>query len=391
MSNKTTNVGGIELEINNEKTDYVPHTEPFVEHRKVLETLALGIKENLPVLLVGDTGTGKTSAIRYLANLTNNSFRRLNLNGQTTADEFVGKILINEKGTYWTDGILTDAMRKGHWLLLDEINAGLPEILFVLQSLLDDDRYIVLSDKPEHRDGDKIISLANEVVRPHPNFRIFAAMNPSDAYTGTKELNKALMSRFPIVMEIDYPTEDKELEIVKKRFPNLDEYEAKKVIEFGNQLRGSYRAGEMDYIFSTRDLLSWIKLNEYFKSWAKSADVSILGKCNEEDKEAVQGIIKIHFATESSETKDLVQGDEFIVRKDVEIHNAPVKLREKTTCIVLERKQKAGKDFVFVEIATTSKDAQLDQDSWAVKGQTWVIACSDLEGKFTIKPKRKKS
>ena len=159
-----------------------------------LEKLAYGVANNLPVLLIGETGVGKTLAVRYLAWKTNNGLRRVNLNGATTVDEFLGKLLINEQGTYWVNGVLVDAMLSGDWILLDEINACLPEIAFCLHSLLDDDRMVVLMEY----DG--------RIVRPHPNFRLFASMNPSEEgrYGGTKTLNEALLDRFPIVIRMDY-------------------------------------------------------------------------------------------------------------------------------------------------------------------------------------------
>src|SRR3972149_5944938 len=80
----------------------------------------------LPALLIGETGVGKTLAVRYLAWKTQNGLRRLNLNGATTVDEFLGKMLINEQGTYWVNGVLVDCMLAGDWILLDEINACLP-------------------------------------------------------------------------------------------------------------------------------------------------------------------------------------------------------------------------------------------------------------------------
>ena len=132
-----------------------------------MNTLAIAVRDNLPALLIGESGTGKTSAIRFLAHETKNGLRRVNLNGGTTADELVGRLLINNNGTYWVDGVLTEAMRNGEWIVLDEIDAALPEVLFVLQSVLDDDGYLVLAEKDD-----------KEIVHKHKDFRIFATCNP---------------------------------------------------------------------------------------------------------------------------------------------------------------------------------------------------------------------
>lgn len=162
------------------------------------DTLEKAVTNNLPVLMIGDTGCGKTTIVRELAQRKGIELYRLNLTGQTGVDEFLGKWLASpEKGTYWLDGLLIKAMKEGKWLVLDEINMALPEILSALHSLLDDDRKVVMKEF----DG--------STIYPHPDFRLFATMNPEDEYAGTKELNKAFLSRFPVVMNIPYsPNEE---------------------------------------------------------------------------------------------------------------------------------------------------------------------------------------
>jgi len=312
----TKKFSGIELEINQAPdTEFVPSGHKYVDQKKLLETVAFGIKENLPVLLIGETGTGKTSAIRYLAQETNNAFRRLNLNGSTSVDEFVGKILIDETGTYWTDGILVDAMRKGHWLLVDEINAGLPEILFVLQSLLDDDRYVLLSDKKDR-----------EVVRPHENFRIFATCNPSDNYSGTKEMNKALLSRFPLVLEVGFPEASKELDIMKTKFKDINEDLVNRMIGFANSQRQAYETGKVDFCFSTRELVNWYKVQQFTGGNVRlAAEYTILSKCNAQDRKVLKDVIDISFAEiETTYAGPYKKGVVITTKKDI----TPYQMRE---------------------------------------------------------------
>lgn len=312
LKNKQVKFGKVHLHVNKsadpQHDQFVPKGNKYVDHDKMLETLAHAIEADKPVLLIGETGTGKTSAVRYLAQETGNAFRRLNLNGATTVDEFVGKILIDEKGTYWTDGILVDAMRNGHWLLIDEINAGLPEILFVLQSLLDDDKYIVLSDKKDR-----------EIVRPHPNFRLFATCNPSDNYSGTKEMNKALLSRFPIVLEIGFPTPDKELDVMKSKFKSVNEDLASRMIDMANDLRNGYKEHKMDFCFSTRELINWYEMQEFTGGDVKlAAKYTILGKCNKTDKEVIEQHVQTRFkAIEKEYDGDLKVGT--VIRAEANI------------------------------------------------------------------------
>lgn len=294
--------GKITLEVNSKKGDYVPPDLPYIPDPKDIELVAYAIQQNMPVLLIGETGTGKTSLIRHLAARTNNNFRRLNLNGATTVDEFVGKMLLNENGTYWVDGILIDAMKNGHWLLLDEINAALPEILFVLHSLLDDDRYVVVAENH------------NEKIHPHPNFRIFATMNPSDTYAGTKELNKAFLSRFPITLKVGFPEPERETEILIKKTGVVDSM-AKSLVALGVALRKSYEQEKLSFICSTRELVNIASMldNVDIKD---ACQVVLLNKTSSEDRNAVKDLIQLHFG-KFNDPKD--NGNLYTFVKEAEI------------------------------------------------------------------------
>lgn len=214
---------------------------------KNLQHLEFGIKQNLNILLTGETGTGKTSMIRELAQITGNQVVRFTLTGETTVDEFVGKYELENKNTIWKDGVLIRALKEGHWLVVDEINAALPEILFVLHSLLDDDRYVMVSN----HDG--------EIVRPHSNFRFFATMNPMEEYAGTKELNKAFASRFDMVLRVDYPDAQSEINILAQK-TGVPPQEAELMVGIAQQLRKLKAEHKLFYTCSTRDLLQWAKL-----------------------------------------------------------------------------------------------------------------------------------
>lgn len=208
------------------------------------KTITLALKENIPLLLIGETGTGKTSIVKEVTDSLEMNLVRINLNGQTSTDEFVGKWLIKNNETYWVDGILTTCMRKGYTLLIDEINAALPEILFVLHSLLDDDRKIILVEK----DG--------EIVTPHEKFRIVATCNPSDEYAGTKELNKAFLSRFSCVLHFDYPTRKIEAEVLISR-TGISNFDANGLSYFAEKVRKAKKEEDIFFTLSTRELINW--------------------------------------------------------------------------------------------------------------------------------------
>src|SRR3972149_3809464 len=226
-------VGSISLPVNTgNPSSFIPREQVYITPSQgYLEKLAYAVSRNLPALLIGETGVGKTLAVRYLAWKTQNGLRRLNLNGATTVDEVLGKMLINEQGTYWVNGVLGDCMLAGDWIRLDEINACLPEIAFCLHSLLDDDRMVVLMEY----DG--------RIVRPHPNFRLFASMNPSEdrRYGGTKPLNEALLDRFPVTIRMEYLPMEVEIEVVMRQSGNEDRALVERMVRVAHDAREALR------------------------------------------------------------------------------------------------------------------------------------------------------
>jgi len=277
---------------------YIPkNLPPYHDHDGLLSLIALGARENLPALIIGETGTGKTTAVRTLAGMVNAPYRRVNLNGGTTADELVGRILLNKEGTYWADGVLTDAVRKGFWIVLDEINAAGADVLFALHSLLDDDRMLVLSEN----DG--------EIVRPHPAFRLFATMNPSGDYVGTREVSKALMSRFPLVLSANYPSEAEEVKIAVERTGITNDI-ASALVRIAGSARTSYKDGKLDFPFSTRDILNigyiTSALGGKSSDARKAIRACIIGKCSNEDAVVLVDLIDLELPAEDGKKGEAV-------------------------------------------------------------------------------------
>lgn len=286
--NKTTQtsikIKDVEIPLSNNKSKFIPsNAKNFIDHGDILETLAIGIRDNMSVLLMGESGTGKTSAIRHLASETKNGLRRVNLNGGTTADELIGRLLINDKGTYWVDGVLTEAMRNGEWIVLDEINAALPEVLFVLQSIMDDDGYLVLNEKDD-----------KEIVHKHPNFRLFATCNPPE-YAGTKEMNKALLSRFGICISAEFPPENIEKDIIHHHLgAAISQSEiAIKLVDMANETRLSKENGTIDYAINTRDILNTLKLAQFVNP-IEALCLAFANKLDPIDRKAIKSLGKLH-------------------------------------------------------------------------------------------------
>ena len=137
-----------------------------------------------PVLLEGPTSAGKTTIVEYLAALCGHRCVRINNHEHTDVQEYTGSYASDSNGKLcFKEGILVQALRLGQWVILDELNLAPSEVLEALNRLLDDNRELYI---PE----------INEVVQPHPNFRLFATQNPSGAYAGRKQLSRAFRNRF---------------------------------------------------------------------------------------------------------------------------------------------------------------------------------------------------
>lgn len=239
------------LVVCSEEKEHVPQESYFYEDPLITKPIIAAINNKDAVLLEGDTGCGKTTVVKHLAAKSKNGFRRVNLNGETSVEDLVGKYKLNkDKEMVWIDGVLTECLRKGLWFLCDEVNAALPEVKFVLHSVLDDDRYLVLTQK----DG--------EIVRAHPDFRFFGTMNPS--YAGTHTLNKAFEDRFSIKIKCGYPPKKEEIKIVSVRSGYEDKSNLGMMVDVANKCRKLYEKETISSPFSTRRLIDWAKLVKNF-------------------------------------------------------------------------------------------------------------------------------
>lgn len=280
------------LLINKSKVDeaFIPKDIAYEDNKKTVEQVAIAIAHRMPVLLIGETGTGKTSLVRHLAFETHNAFVRVNFNGGMTVEDLIGRWVLEKGETRWVDGLLIMAMKKGYWFLADEINAANAEINFVLHSLLDDDSRIVLAEK-----GD-------EVVVPHSNFRFFSAMNPPAEYAGAKELNKALLSRH-MVVNVDFPAPKTEQKILMDR-TGVDQDVAERMVRFAGEIRVNHGKEQTRFVLSTRDLIMWGMLFKVYKKYMLSAEMSILNKVSTDDFDSIRDLLSLNFKTIDAQVKN---------------------------------------------------------------------------------------
>jgi midasin len=220
---------------------------PFVE-RNMLNLVRATSTRRFPVLVQGPTSAGKTSMIEYLAKFSGNKFVRINNHEHTDLQEYLGTYVSGSDGQLrFQEGLLVQALREGHWIVLDELNLAPTDVLEALNRLLDDNRELLI---PE----------TQEIVRPHENFMLFATQNPPGLYGGRKMLSRAFRNRFLELHFDDIPEDELEY-ILENRSRNTAPSDCKRIVTVYKELsrlRQSSRLFEQKDSFATlRDLFRW--------------------------------------------------------------------------------------------------------------------------------------
>ncbi|KDR17835.1 Midasin, partial [Zootermopsis nevadensis] len=200
-----------------------------------------------PVLLQGETSVGKTSLITYLAKASGNHCVRINNHEHTDLQEYIGLYSADEQGhLVFREGVLVEAMRRGHWIILDELNLAPTDVLEALNRVLDDNRELFIAE-------------TQETVKAHPHFMLFATQNPPGLYGGRKMLSRAFRNRFVELHFDEIPAN--ELEIILHKRCDMPLSYCKKMVCVMTDLqlrrRGSAAfAGKQGFI-TLRDLFRW--------------------------------------------------------------------------------------------------------------------------------------
>ncbi|CZT51110.1 related to midasin (AAA ATPase) [Rhynchosporium secalis] len=228
-----------------EQTHYIK--TPSVE-RNMLNLVRATSTRRFPVLVQGPTSSGKTSMIEYLAKFSGNKFVRINNHEHTDLQEYLGTYISGSDGQLrFQEGLLVQALRQGHWIVLDELNLAPTDVLEALNRLLDDNRELLI---PE----------TQEIVRPHENFMLFATQNPPGLYGGRKTLSRAFRNRF-LELHFDDIPQDELQQILEYRSQKVAPSDCKRIVDVYKELstlRQSNRIFEQKESFATlRDLFRW--------------------------------------------------------------------------------------------------------------------------------------
>jgi len=268
-------------------------------------TLALlaGFTRNRRVLVQGLHGTGKSTHIEQIAARLNWPCVRVNLDGHISRLDLVGKDAVvlrdGQQVTEFQEGIIPWALQRPVALIFDEYDAGRPDVMFVIQRILERDGRFTLLDQ-------------NRVLSPHPYFRLFATANTvglgnlNGLYYGSQRLNHAQMDRWNIVATLNYLKREEEVAIVLARVPSKDTDTGRALVEqmvaVADLTRKGFAAGDLSTLMSPRTVITWAENCEIFKDPAVAFRLTFLNKCDDAERPIVAEYYQRCFNVELSES-----------------------------------------------------------------------------------------
>ncbi len=270
----------------NDRVPQIDHTYKF-DPDTTLAILA-GFQYNRRVLVQGYHGTGKSTHIEQVASRLNWPCVRVNLDSHISRIDLIGKDQIKvDKGVQYTEfqeGILPWALKNPTAIVFDEYDAGRADVMFVIQRVLEVDGKLTLLDQ-------------NEVIDPHPYFRLFATANTiglgdtTGLYHGTQQINQAQMDRWSLVCTLNYLSHDAEAAIVLSKAPHYNTEKGRKIISqmvtVADLTRTAFMNGDLSTVMSPRTVISWAQNAEVFRSVGYAFRLSFLNKCDELERQTV--------------------------------------------------------------------------------------------------------
>ena len=253
-------------------------------------TLAIlaGFKHNRRVMIQGYHGTGKSTHIEQVAARLNWPTVRVNLDSHISRIDLIGKDAIKLRDgvqvTEFQEGILPWALRNPAAIVFDEYDAGRPDVMFVIQRILETDGKLTLLDQ-------------NEIITPHPSFRLFATANTvglgdtTGLYHGVQQINQAQMDRWSLVATLNYLSHDAEAAIVLGKAPHYNTDNGRKIIAHmvtvADLTRTAFMNGDISTVMSPRTVINWAQNAEIFKDVGFAFRLTFLNKCDELERQTV--------------------------------------------------------------------------------------------------------
>ncbi len=272
------------------------------DHDTTMAILA-GFKFNRRVMIQGYHGTGKSTHIEQVAARLNWPLIRINLDSHISRIDLVGKDAIvlrdGKQVTEFREGLLPWALQNPTALVFDEYDAGRPDVMFVIQRVLEVEGRLTLLDQ-------------NRVIHPHPAFRLFATSNTvglgdtTGLYHGTQQINQGQMDRWNIVVTLNYLPHETEMRIVLAKVPAFDTTEGRetisRMIRVAELTRSGFMAGDLSTVMSPRTVISWAENARIFRNVALAFRLSFLNKCDEMERPLVAEYYQRCFGEELPES-----------------------------------------------------------------------------------------
>jgi cobaltochelatase CobS len=299
---------GIDSELDvpafSQPSEHVPSVDDAYrfDHDTTLAILA-GFAYNRRVLIQGYHGTGKSTHIEQVASRLNWPCIRVNLDSHISRIDLVGKDAIvlreGQQVTEFREGILPWAYQHATALVFDEYDAGRPDVMFVIQRILEADGRLTLLDQ-------------SRVLHPHPSFRLFATTNTvglgdtTGLYHGTQQINQGQMDRWNIVATLNYLGHDAECAIVLAKAPAYDSEEGRQTISamvaLADLTRSGFMNGDVSTVMSPRTVITWAENAQLFGKIGFAFRLTYLNKCDEVERPIVAEYYQRCFGTELAES-----------------------------------------------------------------------------------------
>lgn len=269
--------------------EHVPEIDPVYRfNRDVTLALLAGFGQDRRVMVQGLHGTGKSTHVEQVAARLNWPCVRVNLDGHISRLDLVGRDAVvvrdGHQVTEFQEGIVPWALQRPVALIFDEYDAGRPDVMFVIQRILERQGKLTLMDQ-------------SRVLHPHPYFRLFATSNTlglgnlNGLYHGAQRLNHAQIDRWNIVATLNYLPAEEEAAIVLARVPKLSDPAGRHLVTLMIQVaaltRKGFHAGDVSTLMSPRTVISWAENLEIFGDPATAFRLSFLNKCDEAERQVV--------------------------------------------------------------------------------------------------------
>jgi cobaltochelatase CobS len=285
-----------------------PHVPDLDEAYKfdpeTTRALVAGFAHNRRVMVQGYHGTGKSTHIEQVAARLHWPLIRVNLDSHVSRIDLVGKDAIvlkdGKQVTEFREGMLPWAIQRPIALVFDEYDAGRPDVMFVIQRVLEAHGKLTLLDQ-------------NRVIRPNPWFRLFATTNTiglgdtTGLYHGTQQINQGQMDRWSIVTTLNYLAHDVEAEIVLAKAPSYNTADGKRTINamvrVADMTRNAFMNGDISTVMSPRTVITWAQNAEIFDGdIALAFRMTFLNKCDELERGTVAEFFQRAFGQDLPES-----------------------------------------------------------------------------------------